>query len=372
MQTGVIQHGALSSRASPGVNDTGMLGRTVKKALVTALGWWVKKLYRFVLLLRLYIFVLERDLARGGEGATAAQQRVDDGLEAFMDCWDPAWPVLRTLPYNVKLGADNPDNLYMYGTVSGAFEYRLYGKRGSVTYLSFGVYSGSRPGAGLSAPAHLDSSRLVTEADGSFEIFLTPQPRGANWLPLAADASRLVVRQSFLRREREVPAEIAIERLPLRRAAAAAGSGHGAGGGTGAGCTGSGQEEKLQEGERAALLAGASGAASVPMLDASGREVRPPLSASQVVAGLAGAAVFIAGSVRQFQAWASAFAARPNSLATLAGDVYASAWADPAIHFFHGYWRLAPGEALLIQAREEGKADRSGRARAPTTVLPLD
>jgi hypothetical protein len=33
-----------------------------------------------------------------------------------MDCWDPAWPVLRPLPYNVKLGADNPDNLYMYGT----------------------------------------------------------------------------------------------------------------------------------------------------------------------------------------------------------------------------------------------------------------
>ena len=33
-----------------------------------------------------------------------------------MDCCDPAWPTLRPLPYNVKMGADNPDNLYMYGT----------------------------------------------------------------------------------------------------------------------------------------------------------------------------------------------------------------------------------------------------------------
>jgi hypothetical protein len=38
------------------------------------------------------------------------------GVEAFLESWDPAYPVLRTLPYNVKLGADNPDNLYMYGT----------------------------------------------------------------------------------------------------------------------------------------------------------------------------------------------------------------------------------------------------------------
>lgn len=30
-----------------------------------------------------------------------------------MEGYDSAWPMLRPLPYNVKIGADNPDNLYM-------------------------------------------------------------------------------------------------------------------------------------------------------------------------------------------------------------------------------------------------------------------
>lgn len=54
--------------------------------------------------------------------------------------------------------------------MSGAFEYRIRGTRGTVTYLSFGCYSGSRPGQGSSRPDHLDSSRLVTQEDGSFEV----------------------------------------------------------------------------------------------------------------------------------------------------------------------------------------------------------
>ncbi|GIL59879.1 hypothetical protein Vafri_14701 [Volvox africanus] len=264
------------------------------------------------------------------EGLRYFTRIVRGGLEAFMDCWDPAYPVLRPLPYNVKLGADNPDNLYMYGTVSGAFEYRLYGNRGSVTYLSFGCYCGSRPGQGFSQPAHLNSSELVTLPDGSFEVWLTSRPRGDNWLRLPPDASRLVVRQSFLDRGKEVAAEVRpqinIERLPLASE----------------GCGGGG---------RAALTTqvGASGAASMPMRDCAGKELKPPLSAGQVVAGITGAAVFISGSIRQFQTWSRIFAARPNTLITLDHDVYMSAWADPAIHFFHGYWRLNPEEVLLIQ-----------------------
>ncbi len=54
--------------------------------------------------------------------------------------------------------------------VSGQYQYRLYGKRGSVTYLSFGCYCGSRPGLGSTDPTHLDSSELVTQPDGSFEV----------------------------------------------------------------------------------------------------------------------------------------------------------------------------------------------------------
>ncbi|PNW88193.1 hypothetical protein CHLRE_01g018450v5 [Chlamydomonas reinhardtii] len=258
------------------------------------------------------------------EGLRYMSRVLRGGVEAFLESWDPAYPVLRPLPYNVKLGADNPDNLYMYGTVSGAFEYRIRGTRGTVTYLSFGCYSGSRPGQGSSRPDHLDSSRLVTQEDGSFEIFLTPQPRGKNWLRLPADASRIVVRQTFLDRTKEVPADLHIERLPLATVEAA---------------------------QVAATASSASGAASIPVVDpATGQEDKPALTAGQVVSGLAGASVFINGSVMQFQAWSRQFAARPNTLFCLDHDVYMSAWADPAIYFLHGYWRLGPQQALLIQA----------------------
>ncbi|GFR52556.1 hypothetical protein Agub_g15144 [Astrephomene gubernaculifera] len=425
----------------------------VRRTLLSAFGWVVRKLYNFFFLLRLYVLVLEREAARSNcHGDDDEQRRIDDGsawldfcdglkglvdfiveqptssapppqepqqpqlqelqqqgttalpssegaaaaaallpggreiaagggdtaggtvvdaldrreglryltrvlrgaLEAFVDCWDPAWPVLRPLPYNVKLGADNPDNLYMYGTVSGQYEYRLYGHRGSVTYLSVGCYTGSRPGQGSGRAAHLDSSQLVTQPDGSFEIFLTPQPRGANWLPLPTDASRLVVRQTFLDRSREQPARVAIERLPLRGSAPSPprplAPTHGSFSTDGKETTGAARPASAATGgAQVGQPQGASGAASEIWYDTGGREVRPPLAAGQVVAGLAGAAVFVAGSVRQFQIWSRGFAARPNTLAPLTGDVNASAWADPAIHFLHGYWRVGPGEALLLQ-----------------------
>ena len=51
------------------------------------------------------------------EGFRYLSRLMRGGAEAFMDCSDPAFPVLTPLPYNVKIGADNPDNLYLYGTI---------------------------------------------------------------------------------------------------------------------------------------------------------------------------------------------------------------------------------------------------------------
>lgn len=43
---------------------------------------------------------------------------------------------------------------------------------------------------------------------------------------------------------------------------------------------------------------------------------------AQVVSGLAGASLFVSGSVMQFQQWSRSFAQRPNTLFTLDHDVY--------------------------------------------------
>lgn len=40
------------------------------------------------------------------------------------------------------------------------------------------------------------------------QIWLTPKPRGENWMRLPPDASRLVVRQTFLNRSIEVAAQV--------------------------------------------------------------------------------------------------------------------------------------------------------------------
>ncbi len=64
-------------------------------------------------------------------------------------------------------------NRYLYGTISGKLRYRISGNRGTVTYLSFGCYAGSRPGQGSVDPGHIDSSQLRLEGDFevSFENF---------------------------------------------------------------------------------------------------------------------------------------------------------------------------------------------------------
>ncbi len=64
------------------------------------------------------------------------------GLEAFLDTYDPAWPVLRPLPYNVKLGADNPDNLYSYATGETGCLYCLFCLRNACTAWALLVLPG--------------------------------------------------------------------------------------------------------------------------------------------------------------------------------------------------------------------------------------
>ena len=58
-------------------------------------------------------------------------------LESYVEFADPAAPVLRRPAHEtVKIGADNPDNYYQSAAISGEYEYRIRGIRGTVHYLS--------------------------------------------------------------------------------------------------------------------------------------------------------------------------------------------------------------------------------------------
>lgn len=218
-------------------------------------------------------------------------------LEKFVEHDDPAAPRFYRLSHETgKIGADNPDSFYQNAAISGRYDYRLRGTRGSVAYLGFGTYYGhygSRAPSGCSG--YLEAGELaVAPADGTFEIRLSCKPQPGNWLPMRPDTSMLIVRQNVLDRNRERLAEIQIERI---------------------------------------------GAAAPP----------PPLAAGALAAGLDGTARFVAGTATLFAGWAEGFLERPNELIPLDPAVTGGAHGDPNMFFYMGYWRLAPDEALVIE-----------------------
>ena len=66
------------------------------------------------------------------------------GLMAFIEYAASKVPVLhRVVNETTKLGADNPDNFYQTAALDGNQEYRITGRRNTITYLSFGTQSGN-------------------------------------------------------------------------------------------------------------------------------------------------------------------------------------------------------------------------------------
>jgi hypothetical protein len=216
-------------------------------------------------------------------------------LEMMLEHADPDFPTFYSASHpTAKIGADNPDNLYLNATITGDREYRLRGVRGTVPFLSFGTKANRYATEGtMASTGELDGRDLLVDSDGRFEVAVSRERRPGNWLPLGADSTLLIVRETFLDRVNEIPATVTIERV--------------------------------------------------------GGPVRPePLSAARLDRGLAAAAAFVAGTARTFADWANGFHARPNTLATVDQTSFRRAGGDPGIFYLHGYWEVAADEALVI------------------------
>jgi hypothetical protein len=113
-----------------------------------------------------------------------------------------------------KLFFDNPDADYDTALVTGNRTYRITGTRGTATYLAFCAYSG---GPDETRVANLADADMAFEADGSFEVTLSPtEPpangsNGGNWIRLDPDTHTVIARQYFLDRATERPARYRIE-----------------------------------------------------------------------------------------------------------------------------------------------------------------
>ena len=240
-----------------------------------------------------------RDSASQAEGYRYLSRLARAGLMAFVEHSDPGAPVLhRVVDEVTKLGADNPDNFYQTAALDGRYEYKISGRRNTIAFLSFGTQSGNYgQGRGLPPTGHVDSGQIEMDDDGRFELILSSDPHEVNWLPMTPETGTLVVRQTFLDRDSEVPAELQIERI-----------------------------------------------------NRSGSEPRAgALSAKQLDEGLQQAGALVAGAPLLFAKWARDFQRHSNELPEFDRQRSLNAGGDPNIVYYHSHWSVAEDEALVIE-----------------------
>ena len=139
------------------------------------------------------------------------------GIVVCIESADPDYPEFgRMVDHSMKWGLDCPDCLYLYATVRGDATYRISGNRGTANHIDIQVNHGHFASGSISAwgtIASLSGLELAVEPDGSFELILSPDEQGANWLRLDPNAEFVLVRQYFNDWEHERPADLIIERV---------------------------------------------------------------------------------------------------------------------------------------------------------------
>lgn len=112
-----------------------------------------------------------------------------------------------------KQGGDNTDALYVGSPINGSDTYRITGQRGNARYFAVTVLEdGNTPWGGAVVGTMIDSD-IYVEADGSFEIILSPDKHEGNWIKTSPDSWRVTFRQFFADWENEQPMVARIDRL---------------------------------------------------------------------------------------------------------------------------------------------------------------
>ncbi len=236
------------------------------------------------------------DAFNRAEGFRYLTRLMRNSLESVFEGGTADFPVMRGLGNMVKLGADNPDNIYVGATIHGDKEYRITGTRGSVFYISFAAISGGYGTDGtMITDGFLDTSKLEVEADGSFEIILSQKEQPGNWVQLTEKTRALNIRQTFLDRSTERPAQIDIELV---------------------------------------------NPGSTP----------PAYSADELKRQLTRVAANLHGTVKLFADWTDSLKENINTLPPADQAYCQSIGGDPNIFYFHAHWALAEDEALEIRA----------------------
>lgn len=116
---------------------------------------------------------------------------------------------------NRMVGGPNPDGNYYLAMIRGDRRYRITGSRGTSAYLGFQILAGT--GLTPRRMAGYVSDTDLKPDSGEFALVLSadepPELSGAQWLPIPADASSVVVREYIGDRAHEELATLRIEAL---------------------------------------------------------------------------------------------------------------------------------------------------------------
>lgn len=110
-----------------------------------------------------------------------------------------------------KQGGDNTDAYYSGATINGTDTYRIHGHRGTAKYFAVTlVETGPTPYGGGVAQT-LFGWDMQVEADGSFEIIVSPDPQPGNWMKSTPETFRVTFREFFADWENEQPMKAVID-----------------------------------------------------------------------------------------------------------------------------------------------------------------
>jgi hypothetical protein len=196
---------------------------------------------------------------------------------------------------------------YQNATIDGRVHYVVSGTRGTVHYLEFSTKAGQygQPG-GLATVGSVQAPALSYEADGqTFSLLVGPTRLDGYTNYLATDPTveggrgLFMVRQTYLDRDTELPAQLSISKL----------------------------------------------------VDGSLTSIPSRYTCEQLDEGLRSAGLLVGAAPVMFAKWASEFrAGHPNQLPLFNVARSNAVGGDPAIRYYHSYWALGPDEALVIEA----------------------
>jgi hypothetical protein len=234
------------------------------------------------------------DVFNRAEGFRYLTRLLRAGLENQVEFSDPRYPQLFSLADETKkIGNDNPDNFYQNANISGRYDYRISGKRGTAPYLSLGTKAGSYATTGkLENTGQIELSQIECNADGTFEIFVSSKPQPRNWLRMREDSNAMVIRQTFHDRKKEIPTLLKIE------------------------CLNPDRTDTLVPEEFAANLLRTVG--------------------------------FVKNTANLFVDWMEIYREHINLLPSDNQERCVAAGGDSSIHYLQSFWKLAPDEAQVL------------------------